>query len=47
MPTLALGDRRVSYEDYGSGPVALLIHGRPEVAGPGRGSVNVLLAGIA
>jgi pimeloyl-ACP methyl ester carboxylesterase len=29
MPTLALDDRRLSYEDYGSGPVALLIHGSP------------------
>lgn len=29
MPTLAIDDRRLSYEDYGSGPVALLIHGSP------------------
>ena len=29
MPTLAVDDRRLSYEDYGSGPVALLIHGSP------------------
>src|SRR5262245_41946141 len=29
MPTLVIGDRRLSYEDYGSGRVALLIHGPP------------------
>ena len=29
MPTLAVDDRRLGYEDYGSGPVALLIHGSP------------------
>lgn len=29
MPTLPVDDRRLSYEDYGSGPVALLIHGSP------------------
>jgi pimeloyl-ACP methyl ester carboxylesterase len=32
MPTLAIDDRRLSYEDYGSGPVALLIHGSPGTA---------------
>lgn len=29
MPRLAIADRVVSYEDYGSGPVVLLIHGSP------------------
>jgi len=29
MPVLEIDDRRLSYEDYGSGPVALLIHGSP------------------
>ena len=29
---LAIDDRRVSYEDYGAGPVALLIHGSPGTA---------------
>jgi len=29
MPTLEIDDRRLSYEDYGSGPVALLVHGSP------------------
>ena len=29
MPTLAVGDKVVGYEDYGSGPVLLLIHGSP------------------
>ena len=29
MPMLAVDDRRLSYEDYGSGPVVLLIHGSP------------------
>jgi len=29
VPTLAIGDRRLSYEDHGAGPVALLIHGSP------------------
>jgi pimeloyl-ACP methyl ester carboxylesterase len=29
MPTLAVDNRRLSYEDYGSGPIALLIHGSP------------------
>lgn len=29
MPTLAIDDRRLSYEDYGAGPVALLVHGSP------------------
>ena len=28
-PSLRLSDRTVSYEDYGSGPIALLIHGSP------------------
>jgi pimeloyl-ACP methyl ester carboxylesterase len=29
MPTLVTDDRALSYEDYGSGPVVLLIHGSP------------------
>lgn len=29
MPTLMISERRLSYEDYGSGRVALLIHGSP------------------
>ena len=29
MPVLVIDDRRLSYEEYGSGPVALLIHGSP------------------
>lgn len=29
MPTLMIDDRRVSYEDYGSGRIALLVHGSP------------------
>lgn len=29
MPTLGVGDNVMSYEDYGSGPVVLLIHGSP------------------
>ena len=29
MPTLAIDDRVLSYEDSGAGPVALLIHGSP------------------
>lgn len=29
MPVLEIDNRRLSYEDYGSGPVALLIHGSP------------------
>ena len=29
MPTLAIDDRRLSYEDYGSGRVVVLIHGSP------------------
>ncbi len=29
MPSLVIADRVVSYEDYGSGPVVLLIHGSP------------------
>lgn len=29
MPVLAIGDRRVSYEECGAGPIALLIHGSP------------------
>jgi pimeloyl-ACP methyl ester carboxylesterase len=29
MPTLAIDDRMLSYEDSGDGPVALLIHGSP------------------
>lgn len=29
MPTLGVGDNVMSYEDYGSGPVVLLLHGSP------------------
>jgi pimeloyl-ACP methyl ester carboxylesterase len=29
MPGLVVGDRAVSYEDYGAGPLALLVHGSP------------------
>ena len=29
MPRLAIGDRVVSYEDYGVGPVVMLVHGSP------------------
>jgi pimeloyl-ACP methyl ester carboxylesterase len=29
MPRLVVGDRAVSYEDYGAGPLALLVHGSP------------------
>src|SRR5262245_37344011 len=29
MPTLAIDDRVLSYEDSGDGPVALMIHGSP------------------
>lgn len=29
MPTIAVDDRELSYEDYGAGPVVLLIHGSP------------------
>src|SRR5262245_7030750 len=29
MPTLVINDRRLSYEDHGSGRLALLIHGLP------------------
>ena len=29
MPRLAVGDKVVSYDDYGGGPVLLLIHGSP------------------
>lgn len=29
MPTLGVGDNVMSYEDYGSGPVVVLIHGSP------------------
>jgi pimeloyl-ACP methyl ester carboxylesterase len=29
MPRLAAGDRVVSYEDYGAGPLAILVHGSP------------------
>src|SRR5262245_33089999 len=38
MPTLAVDDRRVSYEDSGAGPVALLVHGSP---GNGRAWARV------
>lgn len=31
MPVLNIDDRNLSYEEYGSGPVALLIHGSPHV----------------
>ena len=29
MPELAIEGRRLSYQEYGSGPVALLLHGSP------------------
>lgn len=29
MPTLRVGDNLMSYDDYGSGPVVVLIHGSP------------------
>ena len=38
MPTLTVDDRRVSYEDTGTGPVALLVHGSP---GNGRAWARV------
>jgi len=38
MPMFVMDDRRLSYEDQGSGPVALLIHGSP---GNGRAWARV------
>ena len=38
MPTLIAGDRTVSYEAWGAGPVALLVHGSP---GNGRSWARV------
>jgi pimeloyl-ACP methyl ester carboxylesterase len=29
MPSLAVANRVVSYEDHGSGPVVMLLHGSP------------------
>jgi pimeloyl-ACP methyl ester carboxylesterase len=29
MPRLVVGDRVVSYEDYGAGPIVVLVHGSP------------------